>query len=82
MSERQWTENRCSVIAKGNDGRTYTVIEQVEMTEIHAFQSEPQRLEGLRKLVTSDGQPLHHRGKGKYETMSGTVLQSSDPKAP
>jgi hypothetical protein len=41
--------------AKTDNGKTYTIIEYQEYTEVKTFDGQNEALPGLRELVTTDG---------------------------
>lgn len=69
-------------IARGSDGRDYTVHVYTEYISAGSFDDPDAVIEGMKGLHTSTGQRVNRLGKGQYQIVStGVALRSDSPEA-
>lgn len=72
-----------SFVAKGDDGREYTLYIYTEYARADAQGESPSVTEGTQRLVTSNGDPVNVISSGVYYLPGdGVTIRSDDPKAP
>lgn len=69
--------------AQSEDGREFTIHQFINFIEAGTMDDPNAVVEGLKRLVTSEGDSVNRIEKGKYEIVQGgIVLTSDDPEAP
>jgi hypothetical protein len=69
--------------AHTEDGREYTIFVFTNFIDAGTRDDPNAVVEGLKRLVTSDGDDVNRLEKGKYKVVSGGIeLSSDDPDAP
>jgi hypothetical protein len=72
MSRKQSKETD-RFVARAADGCEYTIIQYTTFIEADSFESSGW-IEGMKSLLTDDGQRVNYRGPGQYELLNGTKL--------
>lgn len=69
--------------AKGDDGRTYTVVVYTNFISAASHDDPHAEIEGMKSLRTSDGHHVNRLGQGSYQIVAtGVKLTATSPDAP